>query len=326
MRIHCQIFAAAVIVASASIAQAVSPSAALFKTTSHDFGTVARAAKTEYRFELTNPFDQPIHIAGVRASCGCTTPIVETQTIAPGQTGSILARFNTGSFTGARSATLTVTFDRPSYSEVQLHVKGYIRSDIVFNPGEASFGTVSEGAGKTIDMTIDYAGRSDWAIVGIKTVDGFIKARAEETSRSAGRVSYNLQIEMNGNAPVGPMMSELIIQTNDRNLKTVPLVITGNVEAIISVSPKIVDLNREEGKSEHQELIVLKGKDPFKILDVSSDHFEIAFNSSEEAKAVHSLPLTLTPKNADADFEGEILVKTDSEAFPTVKVNANYKK
>lgn len=326
MKFFSNYLATAVIVASASVLQAASPSAALFKATSHDFGTVARAAKTEFRFELTNPFDQPIHIAGVRASCGCTTPIVETQTIEPGQTGSILARFNTGSFTGAKSATLTVSFDRPSYSEVQLHVKGYIRSDIVFSPGEASFGNVAEGAGKTIDMTIDYAGRSDWAIVGLKTIDGFIKARAEEVKRSAGRVSYNLQIEMSPEAPVGPLMSEIIIQTNDRNLKTVPLVLTGSVEAIISAFPKTTDIKRTEGQDSFQQLFVLKGKDAFKIVEVSSEQFDVDFTPSEEAKPVHSLSVALKPKNAESDFKGEIVIKTDSESMPLIKLEANYTK
>jgi hypothetical protein len=323
---YSQAFAATVIVITASVAQAVSPSAALFKTTSHDFGTVARAAKTEFRFELTNPFDQPIHIAGVRASCGCTTPIVETNTIAPGQTGTILARFNTGSFSGARSATLTVSFDRPSYSEVQLHVKGYIRSDVVFNPGEANFGNIAEGAGNTLKMTIDYAGRNDWAILGMKTVDGFIKARAEEGKRSNGRVSYNLEIELAKDAPVGRVMSEVIIQTNDRNLKTIPLLVTGNVEAAISVSPQQIELTQDKASDSHKQIFILKGQAPFKVVDVESEDFDIEFSDeSSEAKQVHTLPMTLRAKKPDQSFDGQILVKTDSEAMPLVKLNASYK-
>lgn len=321
-----QAIATAVIVMTASISHAVSPSAALFKTTNHDFGTVARAAKTEYRFELTNPFDQPIRISGVRASCGCTTPIVETKEIGPGETGTIMARFNTGTFTGARSATLTVSFDRPSYSEVQLHVKGYIRSDVVFNPGEANFGNVAEGAGNTLKMTVDYAGRTDWAITGMKTTDGNIKARAEEASRGNGRVSYNLEIELSKNAPIGRIMSEVIIQTNDRNLKTIPMVITGNVEAAISVSPQMVELKRDADSASLKQVFVLKGQEAFKVVGVESEDFDIEFaGESAEAKQVHTLPLTLTPKNADKSFDGQIMVKTDSESMPLIKLNANYR-
>ncbi len=110
----------------------------MFGSTSHDFGTVARAAKTEYQFQFENRSNQTIHVRSVRTSCGCTTPMIVTETVEPGQTGTILARFNTHTHTGQRQATVTVTFDRPQFTEVQLLVKGYIRSDIVFNPGKVT--------------------------------------------------------------------------------------------------------------------------------------------------------------------------------------------
>src|SRR5690606_496783 len=52
----------------------------------HDFGTVAVASKTEFRFPIRNTTTRPIHIQSVRASCGCTTATVETPYIEPGQT------------------------------------------------------------------------------------------------------------------------------------------------------------------------------------------------------------------------------------------------
>ncbi len=327
MRLNTLFLATASIVVSAtSMAFAAAPSIAIFKSTSHDFGTVAKAAKTEHRFEFTNPSDQPLHVRGVHASCGCTTPIVETETVLPGQTGAIIARFNTGSFSGARSATLTVSFDKPNYSELQLHVKGYIRSDVVFAPGEANFGNVNEGEGKTFNMAIDYAGRSDWAIVGIQTSDKFIKARAEETRRQSGRVGYDLQIDLLPDAPVGSLLTELIVQTNDRNLKTVPLLITANVEAGISISPRSVSLSGGEDDAPFQQVIVLKGKDPFRVTSIESDLFDIEVELSEDAKAVQAIPMKLMPKQFANIVDGKILIKTDLESMPVIELEVDYTK
>ena len=323
MRFHHAI-AIVAIVSTATVASAAMPSAALFKTINHDFGTVAKAAKAEFRFELTNPFDQPIHIRGVRTSCGCTTPIVETETIQPGETGTIMARFNTGSFQGARAATLTVSFDRPSFTEVQLHVKGYIRSDVVLAPGEANFGNVGEGEPKTIQLTVDYAGRSDWAIVGLQTADDFLKARATELKRNNGRVSYQLEIDLLANAPAGALMSEIIIQTNDRNLKTVPLVVNANIESDISVSPRMLELVGTDSVDSFKQVLILKGKTPFKIMNVESDDFDITADPSEDSKALHTLPMTLVPKIAGRKVDGKILVTTDSKLTPTIELNALY--
>ena len=45
----------------------------MFETSSHDFGNVPRGAKAEYEFVLSNKYQEDLHIAQVRSSCGCTT-------------------------------------------------------------------------------------------------------------------------------------------------------------------------------------------------------------------------------------------------------------
>ncbi len=102
----------------------------MFKVTEHDFGTCARNARAEYEFVFENLYMEDVHVAGVRTSCGCTTPSVVNPTLKTYEKGAILAHFNTDHFLGQRGATLTVTIDKPFYAEVQLHVSGYIRSDV----------------------------------------------------------------------------------------------------------------------------------------------------------------------------------------------------
>ena len=53
----------------------------MFQATSHDFGHVARGAKAEFAFELQNSYEEDIHIADVRTSCGCTTPTITKPTL-----------------------------------------------------------------------------------------------------------------------------------------------------------------------------------------------------------------------------------------------------
>jgi rhodanese-related sulfurtransferase len=158
----------------------------MFRSTSHDFGTVAKAAKTEHRFLFENPYNQPIHVRSVRTSCGCTTPIIQTEMVPPGGQGSILARFNTVTHSGARAATVTVSFDKPSFGEVQLQVKGYIRTDVVFQPGEVSFGSIPQGESKSLEILVDYAGKPTWQITGVRCDESCIQIEKEENSRPAG--------------------------------------------------------------------------------------------------------------------------------------------
>ena len=90
----------------------------MFKVAKHDFGTVARGSAQQFSFVLTNIYKETVHIVGVRSSCGCTSPKVTKNTLKTYEKGAILAVYNTKSFTGSKSATLTVTIDKPFYAEV----------------------------------------------------------------------------------------------------------------------------------------------------------------------------------------------------------------
>ena len=317
---------AIVIAAWASTASATQLSG-LFKTTNHDFGTVARAAKTEYRFTFDNPYDQTIQVRSVRTSCGCTTPSVETEIVPPGGRGSILAKFNTGTHTGARSATLTVTFDKPTFSEIQLHVKGYIRSDVVFQPGEAAFGNMMQGASKSIEVGVDYAGKPAWKINQVTSSDSFITVVPTEVSRQNGRVRYTLVVSISGGAPVGPLESELVVHTNDRNLTTVPLRLIANIAPEISVSPQTLSLGDIVQGAPIKQLIILKGQQPFLIKSVESGEFDIEANLSEESKMLHALPMIITPKTVEfgKEVKGKITFSTDLPEKPSIDVGTVFR-
>jgi len=300
----------------------------LFRGTSHDFGTVARAAKTEYRFVFENPYNQPIHVRSIRTSCGCTTPIIETETVAPGGQGSILARFNTATHSGARAATVTVTFDRPSFGEVQLHVKGYIRTDVVFQPGEVNFGSLLQGESKTLEVLVDYAGKPSWQITGVRCDEDCIRVEREEKSRQNGRIQYAMTVQLSADAPAGPMEREIVLHTNDRNLTTIPLRVTANVLAEISVSPNMLSLGDVSDGDSIKQVIVLKAQQPFRVLAIESERFAIqSMALSEESKALHTLPLVLRPQadQEPGDSRGQIVILTDHPGKERMAIDVVYR-
>ena len=287
---------------------------------SHDFGTVARAANTEHRFELFNPFNSDLHIRGVRASCGCTTAIVETDTIAPGQKGTLLARFNTGTHTGQKGATLTVSLDKPFFTELQLNVKGYIRSDVVLSPGEVSFGTVPQGEPRSSVLQLNYVGRTDWAITEVLSPLDSVKVAYEEVERSNGRV------DLDPTAPAGFLHSQLVIRTNDRRLTTLPVRVLGSVEPALQVSPLSFALGKVKAGEPIQQRLVVKGHEPFRVLGISSDQAEIRFEQDDSSKKAHLINIIVAPHANDessGDVEGQLWLKTDMRDEP-VEVKLNY--
>jgi hypothetical protein len=300
----------------------------LFRETSHDFGTVARAAKTEYRFQFDNPYNQPIHVRSVRTSCGCTTPIIETETVPPGGRGSILARFNTGTHSGARAATVTVTFDKPTYTEVQLQVKGYIRTDVVFQPGEVNFGSVAQGESKVLDVVLDYVGKPTWEITQIRCDESCIQIEKEERSRSNGRIQYAMKIRLTESAPTGPIESEIVIHSNDRNLTTVPLRLTANIMSEISAHPNLLSLGDISVGESIKQVLVLKAQQPFRVLSIKSDEFKIQHGPlADDPKALHTLPIQLESSGdgVSGEAKGKIFVETDFRSKPSLSIDVVYR-
>ena len=142
----------------------------LFPNRDHNFGTVAKAAKAEHTFEFKNEFDQPIEILSVNPSCTCTLPEVPTKIVKPGETGQIIAKFQTRKFSGQRGATLNISMKKGNdYSTALVSVKGYIRQDVVVHPPEVDLPKVIASQGADTSVKIYYAGRSDWKITDIKS-------------------------------------------------------------------------------------------------------------------------------------------------------------
>ena len=75
----------------------------MFETSSHNFGPVAKGSKAEYEFVLTNKYAVDVHIAGVQASCSCTTPRIEKELLKPYEKGTIVAHLNSDNYLGQRA-------------------------------------------------------------------------------------------------------------------------------------------------------------------------------------------------------------------------------
>src|SRR5690349_12071283 len=89
----------------------------LFEELSRDFGSVPRGPTLTHPFRIKNTTNVPLHIAGVRVSCGCTAAYPLAYDIPPGKETVIMAQMDTRRFTGSKTVTIFVTFDQPRYEE-----------------------------------------------------------------------------------------------------------------------------------------------------------------------------------------------------------------
>ena len=283
----------------------------MFKETSHDFGAVARGAKTEFEFELTNIYEEDLHIVSVRSSCGCTSPKISKPDLKTWEKGSIIATFNTRSFVGKKAAVVTVTFDKPYYAEVQLTVSGHIRSDIVVEPGEVQFGEVDQGISKTSDIKVQYVGRSSWKIADVRSQCDYLSVKLQRENQGNGQVGYRLQVGLKENAPAGNIQQEIVLVTNDAVYERISIPVFANILPPLTIAPASLDLGTLAPEESKPQRLVVRGKTPFTITEIVCDDPRFSFKIPEGEKGTHLVPFEFKgTEEQQGVFQQTIKVKT----------------
>jgi hypothetical protein len=284
----------------------------MFQATSHDFGTVARNMKTEYRFYFKNLYEEDIHIASATASCGCTTVTVETPDLKSLQTGSILAHFNTDRYLGQRGATITLSIDKPYPATVLLNVKGYIRSDVVFEPQAVEFTGVDQGTPVERTITIRRIGNPQWQILDVKTNNPYLSAQVLRTDRTWEQTVAQVRVRLNEKAPAGYVRDHITLVTNDPSTPQVPVPVEGRVDPAVMVSPTELFIGVVRPGQKVTKQLVIRGKKPFRVLSVSSeaDRFEFP-QPSADLRPLHVIPITFVAADQPGKVVEKIRITTD---------------
>ena len=296
----------------------------MFTDSTHDFGSLARGSKAQYRFKFTNPYVESLHVSSVRSSCGCTAAEASKTDLKTWETGDIVANFNTNSFYGNHSATITVTFDKPYFAEVQLQVSGNILSDVVMQPGVVELGSVDAGQGAERKIMLTHTGRSDWAISDVQSANTNFEVEVNELKRAAGTVVYELLVRLKPTSPAGYINDQLFLVTNDDpEAQKLPVDVTGRVVAAVTVSPASLMLGALTPGQAITKNVVVRSKRPFKVLEVSGGD-EITCTLPADSRDVQIIPLTFTAPQQPGVVKQKIKIKTDlgDNAVPDITCQA----
>ncbi len=283
----------------------------MFESKSHDFRIVGRGTKTEHHFDFTNLYEEDVHVKAVRTSCGCTTPSLTQDILRTHETGSVIATFNTNTFIGQKSATITVVFDRPSYAEVQLKVSGFIRTDITFDPPEVSYGELASGQSSEREVVITHSGNSNWEITDVRSHCSNLQVRLNPAERTPGMVRYRMLVRMDDEMPEGEIRERLTLISNDSNFPTTEMAISGRIRPTVSVSPASVSLGTTASDGFVEAKLVVRGEEPFEIKDVQCADRRFEFEVPVGMKKVHFVKLRFQGDGTTEPVSQEIRIVTN---------------
>jgi len=91
----------------------------------HDFGELEEGPKYDYEFNFENIGNQPLIITGVKASCGCTTPLWPKDPVMPGDKATIKVTYNTKGRLNKFNKAVTITSNAATPTK-RLYIKGNV--------------------------------------------------------------------------------------------------------------------------------------------------------------------------------------------------------
>ncbi len=299
----------------------------LVKEREYDFGVVATASKQEHIFEFENTTGSKLLLTSVRTSCGCTKPSVLTSEVNPGETGRVKAILETRKFQGKRGATLSVSVQKigqtAEYGELQFAVRGKIRKDVVFDPGEVAFKDVSMSFGSDRAVRVSYAGNPNWKITGIKSSSPHVTVESKETRRDlqTGRINYELLVKLDPSQPAGHLSEFLTIVTNDAKTTGMPIRVTGQIKPALEAAP--IQLGVVNQGHVLKKKWIVRGKSAFRIERIIANNPALHFEPSEGEKTLHIINYTLdTSRVGTVVDEVTIVTETSGESLTKVKFSA----
>jgi hypothetical protein len=296
----------------------------MFSVTSHNFGTVAKGSKTEYRFVFRNLYKEDLHVSGVRTSCGCTSPEVTNRDLKTHETAEVVAKFNTRTFLGQHGATLTVTFDKPFFAEVQLRVAGNIRSDVTFDPPFVDLGNVDLGKGVERLVRVTHIGSTPWEINDVRSANPSFEVRLSKPMQTASQTAYDLTLQLKPEAPSGYVKGQLILVTSDPRAAQIPMDVEGRVVAEVTVSPQLLALGAVPCGGTITKNVVVRANREFCITGVVCTDGCLTCEPKATPARVHILPVTFQAGDAAGKVERQLRITTDlgEGAVPVVTVQA----
>jgi Protein of unknown function (DUF1573) len=314
--------------ASAASAQNEAPWAEkLFENkTEHDFGNVAHGTRMVHKFPFKNIYSVPLEVTISRISCGCTTATTSTAKVEPHASGVIEVDMNGRVFTGSRTVRVYVTFNNNNpvfYSTAELRVSANSRQDIVFNPGAVSFGVVPQGQGASQDITVEYAGTATdkWKVEDEVVTNGLpVAAKVEQLRGKPGQVGYKVSVSLKPDAPAGILKGEMFLKTNDKDSPLLPVLVEGNVQAALTVSPKVVRVTTQVNE-ERTGNVAVRGNKAFRVLSVEGLGEGITLANALPETAAETQRLTFRVKKSEAgDFRRKVQIVTDLQKAPVTVI------
>ncbi|MEZ6060598.1 MAG: DUF1573 domain-containing protein [Planctomycetaceae bacterium] len=225
----------------------------------HDVRTRDLVPQLVSEFYFRNTGSETVRFGEIQRSCGCMSPALSSDSVAPGETGVLRVPIATAQQSpGKHDYLLTVNYTDPEPQQVVLCVKAVFPDQMVVLRPRALFLSQSSNSPIRHAFSIDDFRPDPLKVVGVKSGSSLVKAEAgSRENLPDGGASTEIDVEIPGDFPPGRHVFPVEVVTDDAEfpLLTMPVWVTGPARPAdqdVSVKPQYAVLvaNRPGGEPE----------------------------------------------------------------------------
>jgi len=199
-----------------------------FEKESLDFGKVAAGKPIAFTFKNTG--DAELDVIEVKPGCGCTKAEARQTKLAPGESSTIEAVFNSKGFNGPIHKSITVTTNDPERTLLYISISADITSLATFRPERLNFGSIKVNTTRTHTMQVIPIDPKTFEINKVEPVGTHVTVPSFKKITDKNGDFWELTVVIKAGSTPGRVMGESInVVTNAGDKAILNAMVYGNV-------------------------------------------------------------------------------------------------
>ncbi|HEY3411970.1 MAG TPA: DUF1573 domain-containing protein [Armatimonadota bacterium] len=194
-----------------------------------DFGTVLGGAPINASFQFKNVGDTDLAITNVRPGCGCTKAEAKKTKLAPGDSSTIEAVFNSTGYNGPINKSISVTTNDASRPSLALQIKAVISAGAMVKPASISFDNLRINGTKTYTLTVTPANPRTFEITKVVPVGEHVSVPGFRKVETNAGAYWEVYVVVKAGKAASRVMESIKMETSLGPTVPITATVYGNV-------------------------------------------------------------------------------------------------